>query len=136
MAQLWEALDAHGETMILVLDGLHRLRQLPWSRAGLLELETRLISRLVAMQQQMASWREQLLRDPLKVPEPPLPRWQAENLFDWLEDRPQPTLSVAEIDRLAQGLLLLNRLEVSLEECELAWHRAVTTAVTPGSLRP
>ncbi|MFZ9621490.1 MAG: FUSC family protein [Prochlorococcaceae cyanobacterium] len=136
LAKLWQALDDHSETLILVLNGLQRLQSVPWTQTGLVELERRLSGRLVAMQQQMAQWRKQLLADPLNVPGPPQPLWQAENLMTWLGDHPPESLSPELLDRLANGLLLLDRLELSFQECERAWSRAVSAAVLPGSLRP
>jgi hypothetical protein len=82
----------------------------------------------MAMQQQMTGWREQLLRQPQGLPDPPLPLWTPENLTNWVDGPSQQALSTAELQKLATRLMLLNQLERSLHETELRWQQALTRA--------
>ncbi|MFM1812477.1 MAG: hypothetical protein RLZZ336_1415 [Cyanobacteriota bacterium] len=128
VAQMWAAFDAHCETLILVLDGFQRLGKLGWQQPALRGLAVRLSERVLAMQQQMARWREQLLRNPQGLPDPPLPLWVPQNLTTWVDEPSQQTLATAELQQLATRLNLLNQLERSLHETELRWQQALTRA--------
>jgi hypothetical protein len=128
VAQMWAAFDAHSETLILVLDGFQRLGPLAWNQPSLRGLAGRLSDRVMAMQQHMTGWREQLLRQPQGLPDPPLPLWTPENLTNWVDGSSQQALSTAELQKLATRLMLLNQLERSLHETELRWQQALTRA--------
>lgn len=128
VAQMWAAFDAHCETLILVLDGFQRLGTLDWQRPALRGLAVRLSERVLAMQQQMARWREHLLRNPQGLPDPPLPLWVPQNLTTWVDEPSQQALATAELQQLATGLNLLNQLERSLHETELRWQAALARA--------
>jgi hypothetical protein len=127
-AQMWAAFDAHCETLILVLDGFQRLGPVAWQHPVLSGLRARLNERVAAMQNQMVCWREQLLRYPNSLPEPPLPLWTPQTMTSWVDGATQQALAPAVLQQLATRLMLLNQLERSLHETELRWQQALAGA--------
>lgn len=76
----------------------------------------------------MVRWREQLLRSPNGLPEPPLPLWTPQNLTTWVDADAQQAIDATGLQQLAIRLMLLNQLERSLHETELRWQQALAQA--------
>lgn len=127
VARMWELLDQACEALILDLDELRRLPASEWQEWGLQSNAAAAESFIEGVGQRLLRWREQLcgslqLQPPPREPRPALP----------LQELQTPEalaayqrLTPAQLQRVASRLMVLNRIDHTLESTERQWHALV-----------
>lgn len=125
-AQLWAALDAQCELLIVVLASLQRLRQPSWQDDAVQDFGWRLWERLRQMRERLTLWHDTLAAAPYALPPPPAPAWQHKKLSGFSGAAAIARLPLQQQELLASRLVLFDRLDQSLAETESRWREATS----------
>jgi len=125
-ARLWAAFDAQCELLILVLASLLRLRQPSWQGDAVQLLGWQLWDRLRHMRERLGLWHDTFAASPYALPPPPSPAWQFQPLSALTGTEPIARLPLQQQELLATRLMLIHRLDQSLEETEARWREAIS----------
>jgi uncharacterized membrane protein YccC len=123
-ARMWELLDQASEALILSLDELRRLPDPPWRQWGLEEIETSGLAFLEREGRRLCQWQEQLGASPRRLrPPPPEPRPELPLQLFHAPAVLAATqrLNPAQLQTLAAHLMVLSRIQQTLETSERQW---------------
>jgi hypothetical protein len=127
-ARMWELLDQASEALILSLEERKRLPDPPWRQWGLEEIETSGLAFLGEVGSRLRLWQGQLgtsprrLRPPPTAPRPELP---LEALQAPAVLAASQRLEAAQLQAVAAQLMVLSRIQQTLESCERQWQAIV-----------
>jgi len=127
LARMWELLDQTCEALILDLDELRRLPDPEWQTWGLQGNATAAAAFVEAVAQRLLQWQVQLrgslqLQPPPSTPRPALPL-EALQTPEALAAYQQ--LTPEQLQRVASQLMVLNRIDHTLESSERQWSALV-----------
>jgi hypothetical protein len=123
VAQLWELLDQACEALMLDLDELRRLQAPDWQAWGLKPQHEAALTYSRAVAERLLRWQSVLrrsftLQDPPAEPRPALP---LECLRSAQADHAYAQLSPEQLQCVASRLVVLNRIDHTLESTERRW---------------
>ena len=123
VAQLWELLDQACEALILDLDELRRLPAPDWRAWGLNPQHEAALTYSRAVAERLLRWQSVLRRSMELQPPPsePRPSLPLDNLHAAQADQAYAQLTPEQLQCVARRLVVLNRIEHTLDSTERRW---------------
>ena len=123
VAQLWELLDQACEALILDLDELRRLPAPDWRAWGLNPQHEAALTYSRAVAERLLRWQSVLRRSMELQPPPsePRPSLPLDNLHAAQADQAYAHLTPEQLQCVASRLVVLNRIEHTLDSTERRW---------------
>jgi hypothetical protein len=127
VAQLWDLMDHACEMLILDLDELRRLPDPQWQAWGLHRQHEAALQFTAAVADRLLNWQGNLSRSLELQPPPPTPRpvLPIEDLSDEQAKAAFQRLTPSELQQVAGRLMVLNRIDHTLEITERRWRTLV-----------
>jgi hypothetical protein len=123
VAQLWELLDRACEALILDLDELRRLPAPLWQAWGLEPQHAAALAYTAAVADRLLLWQDVLQQSLALQPPPvqPRPSLPLESLHSPQADQAFSRLTPQQLKQVASRLVVLNRIDHTLESTERRW---------------
>ncbi|MCP9802337.1 FUSC family protein [Cyanobium sp. T1G-Tous] len=128
VARMWALLDQASEALILDLDELRRLANADWQGWGLQDDYATGVAFVEGVAQRLLAWQQQL-RDSAQLPPPPnQPRLALplDSLQSPKSLAAYQQLSPEQLQRVASQLMVLNRMDHTMESTERQWRELVS----------